>query len=128
MARAKPVHEVSLQFSNYPIRIEFLKSLKDQDNPDEQLYGYTDPDSHVIQINVKLHSSLEQLQRTIFHELFHAYIFFTGHRNSLKSDDAEEALIVMLEHQMFWLVDKQHLTQVLELDKVKKYLGGRKPS
>jgi hypothetical protein len=121
---AKPVHTVTFPVGHQPFEIRFLRRMKDDEHP--VLFGTTEPDLRHININLSAHHSLDHLLSTVFHELMHAYIDTTGHDIRF-DDDQEESLVKMLESNLFWLVDKQLLTKLLDCDKLNSFFKPKKP-
>jgi hypothetical protein len=116
------IADIEFPLGPKPIRVQFVKSLKDPDCEDgSQMFGHTLMDENLIQINVREHASIDHICSTLFHELIHAYFSITGQNQTL-SHEQEESIVRMLESMLFWLVDKSLLTSLLPCDTITPYL------
>lgn len=65
--------------------IKFIDSIKDEENPNDIIYGRTDLKKRIIYISTEGIKESEQ-KITLYHELFHA-ILTSGQYNTCSSDE-----------------------------------------
>lgn len=88
-------------------KIKYVAGLKDDDG--DPALGLTDGEQRIISLCTIKNKSDSQMFRSLFHEYIHALFHITGH-NAWLEDNMEEALVSMLEHNLFALVDTGKFT------------------
>lgn len=72
----------------------------------KHLHGDMDDDKSLIRIHQNL--SIEEARTTLFHEAVHAAFFVSGHKEMLK-EEQEEAIVRMIEHAFYKIVEVEKL-------------------
>lgn len=81
--------------------VPFVVRYKDklEGDGDEIVYGQTYGHGRLIEINMSVHTTEQQVRSTLLHESLHAILHVTGHSEGL-SEEKEEGIVIALENAL----------------------------
>lgn len=98
--RNRSKHPDTLEIMGATFTIKYVTKLKDDD--DNSLSGEMQGSKRLITINLNEHDNLDELERTLLHEITHAVLYMSGLSEQL-TEKLEESIVVALENGIIQL-------------------------